>query len=79
MLFKELYLALATYSHISLSQFNDQYGRFGVWGVDSGADRTGRGSLDDLLRNDPNQKFIISEILVDLCMDLEKCKLCFSM
>lgn len=75
--FKELYLALAIYGHISLSNFNDQYGRFGVWGIDSGADRIGRGSLDDSLRDHPNQKSIISEILVDLRSDLEKCKLCF--
>ncbi|KFZ16731.1 hypothetical protein V501_02082 [Pseudogymnoascus sp. VKM F-4519 (FW-2642)] len=66
--FKELYLALFAYGPISLSKFIDEYGRFGVWGGDSGADRTGRGSLDDVLRNDPRTTSIIAELLENLTM-----------
>lgn len=72
--FKELYLALFAYGSISLSKFNDEYGRFGVWGGDSGADRTGRGSLDDVLRNDPKTASIIAELLENLNDDLNICK-----
>ncbi|OBT50955.1 hypothetical protein VE04_08904, partial [Pseudogymnoascus sp. 24MN13] len=71
--FKELYLALFAYGPISLSKFNDEYGRFGVWGGDSGADRTGRGSLDDVLRNDPRTTSIIAELLENLNDDLNSC------
>lgn len=72
--FKELYLALFAYGPISLSKFNDEYGRFGVWGGDSGGDRTGRGSLDDVLRNDPKMILIIAELLENLNDDLSICK-----
>jgi hypothetical protein len=72
--FKELYLALFAYGPISLSKFNDEYGRFGVWGGDSGADRTGRGSLDDVLRNDPKTTSIIAEVLENLEEDLNTCR-----
>ncbi|KAE9372483.1 hypothetical protein N431DRAFT_466728 [Stipitochalara longipes BDJ] len=71
--FKKLYLALFAYGPISLSKFNDEYGRFGVWGGDSGADRTGRGSLDDVLRNDPKTTSIIAEVLENLEEDLNTC------
>ncbi|KFY43827.1 hypothetical protein V494_01791 [Pseudogymnoascus sp. VKM F-4513 (FW-928)] len=71
--FKELYLALFAYGPISLSKFNDEYGRFGVWGGDAGADRTGRGSLDDVLRNDPKTASIIAELLKNLNDDLITC------
>jgi hypothetical protein len=72
--FRELYLALFAYGPISLSRFNDEYGRFGVWGGDSGADRTGRGSLDDILRNDPKTTSIITEVLENLDEDLNTCR-----
>lgn len=72
--FKELYLVLFAYGPISLSKFNDEYGRFGVWGGDSGADRTGRGSLDDVLRNDPKVTSIIAEVLENLDEDLNICR-----
>lgn len=72
--FKELYLALFAYGPISLSKFNDEYGRFGVWGSDSGADRSGRGSLDDVLRNDPKATSIIAEVLENLDEDLNICR-----
>lgn len=72
--FKELYLALLSYGSVSLSRFNDEYGRFGVWGGDSGADRMGRGSLDDVLRNDSKTASIIAELLENLNDDLSICK-----
>ena len=72
--FKQLYLSLFAYGPISLSKFNDEYGRFGVWGSDSGADRTGRGSLDDVLRNDLTTASIIAELLKNLNDDLSICK-----
>lgn len=72
--FKELYLALFAHGSISLSKFNNEYGRFGVWGGDSGADRTGRGSLDDVLRNDLKVTSIIAEVLENLEDDLNICK-----
>jgi len=73
--FKELYLALFSYGTISLSNFNDEYGRFGVWGGEAGADRTGRGSLDDVLRNDRKTALIIAEVLGNLEEDLKTCKI----
>jgi hypothetical protein len=73
--FKELYLVLFAYGPISLSKFNDEYGRFGVWGGDSGADRTGRGSLDDVLRNDLKVTSIIVEVLENLDEDLNICRI----
>jgi hypothetical protein len=74
--FKQFYIALAgedcQFSEkVPLSQLSDEYGRLGVWGANSAADRTGRGSLDDVLRDDPELRSIILEILRDLCHDLE--------
>ncbi|KFY11671.1 hypothetical protein V491_07104 [Pseudogymnoascus sp. VKM F-3775] len=71
--FKDLYVTLFAYGSISLSRFNDEYGRFGVWGGDSGADRMGRGSLDDVLRNDSKTASIIAELLENLNYDLNIC------
>lgn len=73
--FKQLHLALLIDGSISLSKFNDECGRFGVFGGDSKADRTGRGSLDDMLRKDPKTVLIISELLENLEEDLSTCKL----
>lgn len=53
-------------SQVSLTRISDENGRLGVWGRDSGADRTGRGSLDDRLRNDPTLRGIVFELLADL-------------
>jgi hypothetical protein len=72
--FKKLYLAIFDYGFISIERLNDEYGRFGVWGGDSGADRTGRGSLDDVLRNDLVTRSIIAEVLENLDEDLNNCK-----
>jgi hypothetical protein len=51
---------------VSLTRISDEHGRLGVWGRDSGADRTGRGSLDDRLRNDPKLRGTVFELLSDL-------------
>lgn len=51
---------------VSLTRISDEYGRFGVWGRNAAADRTGRGSLDDRLRNDPELRGIVFELLNDL-------------
>jgi hypothetical protein len=73
--FKELYVALASkdckvVNQFSISRVGDEYGRLGVWGRNSGADRKGRSSLDDILHNDPDLNSIILDILKDLCEDL---------
>jgi hypothetical protein len=76
--FRELYLALTRKDcqvthQVSLSRLADGYGRFGVWGGNSRADRTGRGSLDDSLRNDPSSLYsIILDLLDSLHDDLER-------
>ena len=74
--FRELYIALASkdckvVNQFSISHVGDEYGRLGVWGRNSGADRKGRGSLDDIVRNDPDLQSIILDILKDLRGDLE--------
>ncbi|PVH68986.1 hypothetical protein DL98DRAFT_578562 [Cadophora sp. DSE1049] len=75
--FKEFYIALAAKDcavadQISLSQISDEYGRFRVWASASGADRKGRGSLDDSLRNDSDLGSIILDLLDDIYDDLER-------
>jgi len=75
--FKEFYIALASNDcrvadQVSISHVADEYGRLGVWGRNSGADRKGRGSLDDILHNDANLKSIILDILKDLYGDLDR-------
>jgi hypothetical protein len=65
------YIALAdegcrVAGQVSLTRISDEYGRLGVWGRNSGADRTGRGSLDDRLRNDPKLRGVVFELLSDL-------------
>jgi hypothetical protein len=75
--FRELYVTLTSKdcqgTHgVSLSRLADEYGRFGVWGGNSRADRTGRGSLDDSLRRDPSLYSIILDLLDNLHGDLER-------
>lgn len=75
-IFREFYIALANKdckvaNQFSISHVGDEYGRLGVWGRNSGADRKGRSSLDDIVRNDPDLQSIILEILKDLHGDLE--------
>lgn len=51
---------------IDLTEVSDNYGRLNVWGADSGALRTGRGSLDDIIRANENLRSILLDILGDL-------------
>jgi hypothetical protein len=75
--FRKFYIALindgCSVAHqVSRSRINDEYGRLGVWGKNSGVDRIGRGSLDDALRNDPNLQSIVLDVLNNLHDDLER-------
>lgn len=75
--FLELYLALTkedcTYrQEVSLPRIVDEYGRLGVWGSNVGGDHTGRGSLDDRVRNDPSLHSLIEDLLEDLYNDLAR-------
>lgn len=79
--YREVYLKLIENngngdSGFSISQLADEYGRIGVWGKNSGADRTGRGSLDDRLRVEPGLRSIVSDLLKVLESDLDRCKEC---
>lgn len=74
--FRDFYIALTNENctvtdQLSISRIGDEYGRLGVWGRNSGADRKGRGSIDDVVRNDLELSSIILDILDDLCGDLE--------
>jgi hypothetical protein len=74
--FKRFYIALASddCQHVqrtTLLRISDEYGRLGVWGANSAADRVGRGSLDDILRDDPDLRSIVLELLKDFNHDLE--------
>lgn len=76
-LFRRFYLALArrdcrVNNQVSLSKVGDEYGRLGVWGGDSGAQRSGRGSLDDALRYESTLRSIVVDILEDLMNDLSR-------
>jgi hypothetical protein len=76
-LFRQLYLALAregcqVKGQVSLSKVGDEYGRLGVWGGDSGAQRSGRGSLDDALRHELHLRSIVLDLLGDLINDLKR-------
>ncbi|KAI4246100.1 MAG: hypothetical protein L6R42_009997 [Xanthoria sp. 1 TBL-2021] len=51
---------------IDLTEVSDNYGRLNVWGADSGALRTGRDSLDDIIRTNENLRSILLDILGDL-------------
>lgn len=73
--FRKFYVSLSKdrrAHQISLSRLADEYGRFGVWGGNSGADRTGPGSLDERLRNDRNLNSIILDLLQNIYDDLER-------
>jgi hypothetical protein len=49
-----------------LGMISDEHGRLAVWGKNSGANRMGRGSLDDRLRNDAKLCDIVRRILDSL-------------
>ena len=76
-LFQQLYLTLTqreclVNGQVPLTKLGNEYGRLGIWGAESGADRSGRGSLDDLLRHESNFKSIVIDLLQDLIDDLER-------
>ena len=69
--YRQLYFLLTSRNvrgpqDIDLTELSDNYGRLNVWGADSGALRTGRGSLDDILRTFENLQSIILDLLGDL-------------
>ncbi|KAL8993305.1 MAG: hypothetical protein Q9169_006441 [Polycauliona sp. 2 TL-2023] len=51
---------------LELSEVSDNYGRLKLWGVESRALRTGRGSLDDSLRNNEKLRSVLLDLLNDL-------------
>ena len=78
-MFRELYFVLAhddckVTKQVSLSLLSDEYGRLGVWGENSGAQRTGRGSLDDTLGSEPKIQSIVLDLLEDLSAALTQGK-----
>ena len=69
--FRRLYFLLLTNQSpragdIVLSKVSNVYSRLKVWGTDSGAICTGRGSLDDRLRTDNSLRLIILDLLCNL-------------
>lgn len=73
--FRKFYVGLSEdrrTHQISLSRLADEYGRFGVWGGNSGADRAGRGSLDERLRDEINLNSIVLDLLGNIYDDLEE-------
>ena len=69
--YRQLYFLLTSRNvrgldHIDLTELSDKYGQLNVWGANSGALRTGRGSLDDILRTNENLRSIILDLLGDL-------------
>lgn len=59
---------------VPMPRFSDEYGRLGVWGRNSQADCTGRGSLDDNLRSDSKLRSIVLDLLSAFEVDLTKRK-----
>ncbi|KAL8882777.1 MAG: hypothetical protein Q9215_004309 [Flavoplaca cf. flavocitrina] len=69
--YKRLYFLLVGHQaqgaeNIDVSELADNYGRLNLWGNDSGALRTGRGSLDDNLRTEDKLRSILLDILREL-------------
>ncbi|KAL8712208.1 MAG: hypothetical protein Q9225_006987, partial [Loekoesia sp. 1 TL-2023] len=76
-LYRRLYLSLAGHEaqaadQIDLADLSDNYGRLNIWGSDSGALRTGSGSLDDILRADDNLRAIVHDLFGDLTEALNR-------
>ena len=80
MVYRHLYLSLTRPdSHVAdqvdASKVFDNYGRLNVWGSDSGALRTGRGSLDDLLRSNESLRSLVLDTISDLTKSIERGRL----
>ena len=78
--YRDIYFALSENDgfkryHIPMPQFSDEYGRLGIWGRNSRADCTGRGSLDDNLRTDNSLRSITLDLLRAFERDLKKCEI----
>lgn len=76
-LYRRLYLSLTGHDcqiaeQVDVTKVSDNYGRLNIWGSDSGALRTGRGSLDDLLRTNENLRSIVLDTISDLKESLER-------
>jgi hypothetical protein len=56
----------------SLHALEDEFGRFRVWGENSGSLRKGRASLDHRLREASNVKGMVLELLGNLNSDLNE-------
>ncbi|KAF8244014.1 hypothetical protein K440DRAFT_610832 [Wilcoxina mikolae CBS 423.85] len=56
----------------NLKPLEDEFGRFRVWGENSGSHRKGRASLDHRLREASNVKQTVLELLEDLDSDLNE-------
>ena len=75
--YRHLYLSLTrpdcrVADQVDVPKVCDNYGRLNVWGFDSGALRTGRGSLDDLLRNNESLLSIVLDTISDLTKSIER-------
>ena len=80
MVYRHLYLSLTrpdcrVADQVDVSKVCDNYGRLNVWGSDSGALRTGRGSLDDLLRTNESLQSIVLDTVSDLTESIERGRL----
>ena len=76
-LYRRLWFSLTDHEfqvadQVDLAKLSDGYGRLNVWGSDSGALRTGRGSLDDVLRTDDKLRSIVVDIIDDLINALKQ-------
>ena len=60
---------------VDVTKVYDNYGRLNVWGSDSGALRSGRGSLDDLLRTNESLRSIVLDTISDLKKSIERGRL----
>lgn len=75
--YRHLYLSLTrpdcrVVDQVDVSKVCDNYGRLNVWGSDWGALRTGRGSLDDLLRTNESLRSIVLDTISDLTKSIER-------
>ena len=80
MVYRHLYLSLTrpdcrVADQVDVSKVYDNYGRLNVRGSDPGALRTGRGSLDDVLRTNENLRSIVLDTISDLIKSIKRGRL----